>query len=92
VDRNTERAGPRIRLDTAAVHRREGEDREAKGAPVSYSVSAVDATDGPVATSCLPKSGSRFRIGRKTVTCTTVDGSGNVATASFVITVKRLRR
>jgi HYR domain len=66
--------------------------RAAKGARVSYSVSAADATDGPVATSCLPKSGSRFRIGRKTVTCTTVDGSGNVATASFVITVKRLRR
>jgi hypothetical protein len=31
-------------------------------------------------------------VGRKTVTCNAVDGSGNVATASFVVTVKRLRR
>jgi hypothetical protein len=64
----------------------------AKGVRVNYSVSAVDAADGAVAATCLPKSGSRFRIGRKTVTCTAVDGSGNTATRSFVITVKRLRR
>ncbi len=66
--------------------------RAAKGARVNYSVSAVDATDGAVAATCLPKSGGRFRIGRKTVTCTAVDGSGNTATARFVITVKRVRR
>ncbi len=66
--------------------------RAAKGARVRYSVSAADATDGPVPAACLPKSGSLFRVGRKTVTCTAVDGSGNTATARFVITVKRIRR
>jgi hypothetical protein len=66
--------------------------RSAKGARVSYSVSAKDAMDGPVTTTCLPRSGSRFRIGRKTVNCTAIDGSGNVASVSFVVTVKRLRR
>jgi HYR domain len=66
--------------------------RTAKGARVGYSVSAADATDGPVTPSCLPKSGSLFRVGRKTVTCSAADGSGNVATASFVVTVKRVRR
>jgi hypothetical protein len=66
--------------------------RAAKGTRVSYSVSATDATDGSVSATCLPKSGSLFRIGRKAVMCSAVDGSGNVATASFVVTVKRLRR
>ena len=64
--------------------------RLAKGARVRYSVSATDATDGPVHAVCLPKSGSVFRVGRTTVTCTAVDSSGNTATARFVITVKRV--
>jgi HYR domain len=66
--------------------------RNARGVRVHYSVSAADATDGPVQTACLPASGSRFRIGRTTVTCMAVDRSGNTATATFVINVKRLRR
>jgi HYR domain len=66
--------------------------RLAAGARVRYSVSATDATDGPVPAACLPKSGSVFRVGRTTVTCTPVDSSGNTATARFVITVKRVRR
>jgi hypothetical protein len=66
--------------------------RTAKGARVRYSVSATDATDGPVPVACLPKSGSVFRVGRKTVTCTAADGSSNIATARFVITVKRTHR
>jgi hypothetical protein len=65
--------------------------RLAKGARVRYSVSAADATDGPVAAACLPKSGSVLRVGRTTVTCTAVDSSGNTARARFVITVKRGR-
>ena len=59
---------------------------------VSYSVNATDATDGPVPAACLPKSGSVFPVGRTTVTCTPVDGSGNTATARFAISVKRVRR
>jgi len=66
--------------------------RAAKGARVRYSVSAADATDGPVSAACLPKSGRVFRVGRTTVTCNAVDGSGNTATAHFVITVKRTHR
>jgi hypothetical protein len=66
--------------------------RKAAGARVRYSVSATDATDGPVPTTCRPKSGSVFRVGRTTVTCIAVDGSGNTATARFAVTVKRLRR
>jgi len=66
--------------------------RLAAGARVRYSVSATDATDGPVPAACLPKSGSLFRVGRTTVSCSSVDGSGNTATARFVITVKRVRR
>jgi hypothetical protein len=62
------------------------------GARVRYAVSATDGTDGPVSAACLPKSGSAFRVGRTTVTCTPVDSSGNTATARFVITVKRVRR
>jgi HYR domain len=66
--------------------------RLARGTRVRYSVSATDATDGQVPAACLPKSGNVFRVGRTTVTCTSVDGSGNTATAHFVITVKRVRR
>ena len=64
--------------------------RAAAGARVRYSVTAVDATDGPVRAACLPRSGSVFRVGRTRVTCTAVDRSGNTATAGFVITVKRV--
>jgi len=66
--------------------------RSAGGARVRYSVSAADARDGAVPVACLPRSGSIFRVGRKTVTCTAVDGSANTATARFVITVKRTHR
>lgn len=58
---------------------------------VRYAVSAADATDGRLPASCLPKSGSVFRVGRTPVICTAVDGSGNGTTARFVITVKRVR-
>jgi HYR domain len=66
--------------------------RLARGKRVRYSVSATDATDGPVPAACLPQSGSVFPVGRTTVTCTAVDSSGNTATARFVIKVKRVRR
>ena len=66
--------------------------RAAAGARVRYSVSAVDATDGPVRAACLPRSGSVFRVGRTRVSCTAVDSSGNTAAAHFDITVKRVRR
>jgi HYR domain len=65
--------------------------RGAKRMRVRYNVSARDEVDGAVRASCRPKSGSRFRIGRTVVNCSATDGSGNMATARFRITVKPRR-
>jgi hypothetical protein len=56
---------------------------------VTYKVTAQDAVDGPVPVTCTPRSGSRFKLGRTTVTCTATDSSANTATAHFTIIVKR---
>jgi HYR domain len=56
---------------------------------VRYKVTARDAADGPIAVACLPRSGSWFAIGRRTVTCRARDSSGNSRRARFVVTVKR---
>ena len=53
---------------------------------------AVDAVDGAVSVSCSPRSGTRFAVGRTTVTCEAVDASGNTATARFVVLVRRAGR
>lgn len=65
--------------------------RRARSIRVRYGVTATDAIDGPVRVSCVPPSGSRFRIGRTVVTCTATDSSANTATARFVVTVRRRR-
>lgn len=54
---------------------------------VTYSVSAVDAVDGPVAVTCDRPSGSAFPNGAITVTCTAEDSRLNLSTATFVVTV-----
>lgn len=76
----------------AGARSKTAKTRRAAGTRVRYSVSATDATDGKVPAACRPKSGSVFRVGRTTVSCTAVDGSGNTATARFRVTVKRVRR
>lgn len=58
------------------------------GAVVTYTVTATDDVDGPVAASCVPASGSTFPIGASTVTCTASDAAGNTATATFTVTVQ----
>jgi HYR domain-containing protein len=63
--------------------------KRAKNARVRYAVAAADATDGAVPVTCRPVSGSRFKVGRTTVRCTAQDTSGNVATASFAVSVRR---
>lgn len=63
--------------------------RGAKSARVTYRVAAQDDRDGPLPAACAPKSGSRFRIGRTTVTCRATDGSANTGNARFTVTVKR---
>jgi len=52
--------------------------RKAAGTRVTYSVSAADATDGPLTAACFPKSGSVFAVGRTSVNCSAVDSSGNL--------------
>ena len=63
----------------------------AKSAPVTFRVTATDGADGAVPVSCLPRSGSYFRIGKTTVECFAADTSGNSARAAFTVTVKRQR-
>jgi hypothetical protein len=63
--------------------------RKAKRVRVTYKVTATDDVDGHVPVSCRPRSGSRFRLGRTLVRCSTRDTSGNTASAKFGVTVKR---
>ena len=60
------------------------------GAVATYSVSATDVVDGPVPATCAPASGTTFKPGTSTVTCTATDAAGNVATGTFKVTVKLL--
>jgi hypothetical protein len=57
------------------------------GAVVTYSVTATDDIDGPLTPTCDPPSGSTFRIGTATVTCTATDAAGNTATPTFQVVV-----
>jgi hypothetical protein len=60
-----------------------------KRVPVRFAVTARHAVDGSVPVSCRPRSGSRFRLGRTSVTCLAEDESGNVANANFRVTVRQ---
>ncbi len=62
---------------------------KAKRVRFAYAVTATDGVDGDVPVSCNPRSGSWFRIGRTSVTCTATDSSGNTARARFTVTVRR---
>jgi hypothetical protein len=57
------------------------------GAVVTYSASASDLVDGPVAVSCSPASGSTFAPGTTTVNCSATDAAGTTATGSFTVHV-----
>ena len=63
----------------------------AKSVRVTYKVTANDAVDGAVTTSCTPRSGSRFKVGRTLVTCSASDKSANTGTAKFRVTVRPSR-
>jgi len=60
------------------------------GAIVRFNVSATDNVDPSPTVRCTPPSGSIFRIGVTTVTCTATDAAGNVGSGSFLVTVVRL--
>lgn len=59
-----------------------------QGAKITYNANASDAVDGKTITSCDPPSGSIFPIGLNQVTCRSIDGSGNIANASFSVIIK----
>lgn len=66
----------------------EAEATSANGAEVTYEITAIDATDGPVAATCTPESGSTFPIGESEVECSAVDAADNSATETFVVRVR----
>jgi hypothetical protein len=63
----------------------------AKRVRVTYTVTASDAVDGQVPVTCVPRSGSRFPIGRTVVRCLATDSSANTVTARFIVTVRPRR-
>src|SRR5262245_22588482 len=63
------------------------EATSAAGAVHTFTVSASDVLDGPVAPTCAPASGSTFPFGPTTVSCSATDAHGNRGTASFTVTV-----
>lgn len=65
--------------------------RHATSVRAKFVVTATDAVDGRVPVRCLPRSGTRLRIGRNRVHCSATDTSANAATASFRITVRQHR-
>lgn len=73
---------------SGATGKRVNAPRGARSARVTFRVSARDDRDGVLPTTCAPKSGSRFKLGKTRVTCSATDESGNLATATFAITVK----
>jgi hypothetical protein len=65
-----------------------GEATAANGASVEYDVSATDISDGAVAVTCTPASGSTFALGSTLVNCTSTDADNNSSSASFTVTVR----
>ena len=57
---------------------------------VRYRITALDAIDGALRPTCRPRSGSRFRVGRRTtVRCSVSDRSANLRRARFGVIVRR---
>jgi HYR domain-containing protein len=68
--------------------------RAARGrarARVAYSVTARDDVDGVLPVTCLPRSGSWFKVGRTVVSCSAIDKSGNTRRGQFTVTVRAQR-
>lgn len=58
-----------------------------EGAAYDFSAKADDAIYGAMPVDCAPKSGSIFRVGRTTVTCTSYDLDSNAGNSSFFVDV-----
>lgn len=61
--------------------------KDEKGARVTYTATAEDATDGALPVTCTPPSGSLFPVGVTTVTCSATDSAGNTGTDTARIEV-----
>lgn len=61
--------------------------RSKEGAVVEFNAKAVDEVYGEMPVDCTPKSGSMFRIGKTTVSCTSVDLDFNIGASAFVVEV-----
>ena len=57
------------------------------GAVVTFTATANDVVDGPVAVACAPVSGSTFPLGETTVNCSSSDSLGHTANGNFKVTV-----
>ena len=57
------------------------------GAVATFSASALDIVDGPLAATCVPPSGSTHPLGSTNVTCAATDAASNIGSASFTVTV-----
>jgi HYR domain len=73
---------------SGAASKTVGAPKGAKRVRVTYNVTARDTVDSAVPVTCLPRSGSRFSLGRTTVKCEAMDKSANTARARFVVTVR----
>lgn len=62
-------------------------DIESESPVVTWTATAVDAIDGPVAVSCSPPSGSTFPTGTRTVRCMATDSHVNVAVGFFRVVI-----
>jgi hypothetical protein len=60
----------------------------AAGAVATYTTSATDVVSLSTAVTCVPASGSTFKLGLTTVTCASTDAAHNTATKTFRITVR----
>jgi PKD repeat protein len=57
------------------------------GTTVNYALTAVDNCDGSVSVTCTPQAGY-FAVGDTPVNCQAIDHCSNVATCTFIVTVK----
>jgi len=64
------------------------EAASSSGTKVTFTVTATDNIKLASGPTCTPASGSIFPLGTTTVTCTAKDAAGNIATASFTVTVR----
>jgi hypothetical protein len=57
------------------------------GAKVEFSAKAEDEIYGAMPVECFPQSGSTFRVGKTTVSCTSADLDLNIGAGAFVVEV-----